>query len=546
MILVIDNYDSFTFNVVQALECATNEEIKVVRNDEATVEQLAALNPSHLIVSPGPGNPTGAGVSVDAIKYFAGKVPILGICLGHQAIGEAFGAKIVGAKFIKHGIVEDIDLDGRGIFRTIGKSAKFTRYHSLVIEEASLPADFEVTARAQDGDIMGVRHKTMPIEGVQFHPESIASQACLELFKAFLNYRRDNLPVSEYLRQLLDEKKSLTRDQAAFFMENLTDGTMDEKATAAILTAMAARGLPTADEMAGCAGALLKKKTPFPLKNKEGNPAGSHCSGLAEIVGTGGDGKGSFNISSLSALVAASCGQDVAKHGNRAVSSKSGAADFFENLGIKIMAEPEKTASLVQQTGFGFLMAPVYHSAMRFAAPVRKALGIKTIFNVLGPLLNPAGADYEVLGVYSEDLMEDYAHAAKALGAKRVMVIHSRDGFDEISPCQPTDVFQINDDGKEYRYVIDPSKFGINGVSEEELEGGNGADNAKLALDVLNGGGRASIKAAVGLNAGAVLYLSGKAKTLKDGYDMAVSAMSNGTALRKLNEIQRVSGELSA
>ena len=535
MILVIDNYDSFTFNVVQALECATNEEIKVVRNDEATVEQLAALNPSHLIVSPGPGNPTGAGVSVEAIRYFAGKVPILGICLGHQAIGEAFGAKIVQAKFIKHGIVEDIDLDGRGVFRTIGKSAKFTRYHSLVIDEATLPADFEVTARAKDGDIMGVRHKTMPIEGVQFHPESIASQACQDLFKAFLNYRRDNLPVSDYLHQLLDEKKPLTREQASFFMENLTDGTMDEKATAAILTAMAARGLPTADEMAGCASALLKKKTAFP----------SSGTGLAEIVGTGGDGKGSFNISSLSAIVAASCGQGIAKHGNRAVSSKSGAADFFENLGIKIMAEPEKTANLVQQTGFGFLMAPVYHAAMRFAAPVRKALGIKTIFNVLGPLLNPAGAEYEVLGVYSAELMEDYAHAAKALGAKRVMVIHSRDGFDEISPIEPTDVFQINEDGKEYRYVIDPAKFGISGAKADELEGGNGADNAQLAMEVLNGGGRATIKAAVGLNAGAVLYLSGKAKTLKDGYDMAVAAMSNGTTLRKLNEIQNVSAELN-
>ena len=535
MILVIDNYDSFTFNVVQALECATNEEIKVVRNDEATVEQLAALNPSHLIVSPGPGNPTGAGVSVEAIRYFAGKVPILGICLGHQAIGEAFGAKIVQAKFIKHGIVEDIDLDGRGVFRTIGKSAKFTRYHSLVIDEATLPADFEVTARAKDGDIMGVRHKTMPIEGVQFHPESIASQACQDLFKAFLNYRRDNLPVSDYLHQLLDEKKPLTREQASFFMENLTDGTMDEKATAAILTAMAARGLPTADEMAGCAGALLKKKTAFP----------SSGTGLAEIVGTGGDGKGSFNISSLSAIVAASCGQGIAKHGNRAVSSKSGAADFFENLGIKIMAEPEKTANLVQQTGFGFLMAPVYHAAMRFAAPVRKALGIKTIFNVLGPLLNPAGAEYEVLGVYSAELMEDYAHAAKALGAKRVMVIHSRDGFDEISPIEPTDVFQINEDGKEYRYVIDPAKFGISDAKADELEGGNGADNAQLAMEVLNGGGRATIKAAVGLNAGAVLYLSGKAKTLKDGYDMAVAAMSNGTTLRKLNEIQNVSAELN-
>ena len=551
MILVIDNYDSFTFNVVQALEAATKEEIKVVRNDEATVEQLASMEPSHLIVSPGPGNPTSAGISVEAIKYFAGKIPILGICLGHQAIGEAFGAKIVQAKFIKHGIVEDIDLDGRGIFRTIGKTAKFTRYHSLVIDESTLSKDFEITARAQDGDIMGVRHKTMPIEGVQFHPESIASQTCMELFKAFLNYRRDNLPVAEYLRQLIDEKKPLTREQASFFMENLTDGTMDEKVTAAILTAMAANGLPTAEEMAGCAGALLKKKTPFPLEKAEiETEAKVEGNGLAEIVGTGGDGKGSFNISSLSAVVAASCGQPVAKHGNRAVSSKSGAADFFENLGIKIMAEPEKTAELVKQTGFGFLMAPVYHSAMRFAAPVRKSLGIKTIFNVLGPLLNPAGAEYEVLGVYSADLLEDYARAAKALGAKRVMVIHSRDGFDEISPCEPTDVFQINEDGKEYRYVIDPVSFGIgsNGkikVSTDELEGGNGADNAKLAIDVLNGKGRTTIKAAVGLNAGAVLYLSGKTKTLKEGYEMAIGAIENGTALRKLEEIQNVSCKIN-
>ncbi|MBP5401652.1 MAG: bifunctional anthranilate synthase component II/anthranilate phosphoribosyltransferase [Treponema sp.] len=532
MILVIDNYDSFTFNVVQALESSTSEEIKVVRNDQCTVEELNQFNPSSLIVSPGPGNPSSAGISIEAIKHFAGKIPILGICLGHQAIGEAFGAKIVQAKFIKHGIVEDIDLDGRGIFRTIGKTAKFTRYHSLVIDETTLSKDFEVTARAKDGDIMGIRHKTMPIEGVQFHPESIASSYCQELFKSFLNYRRDNLPVSEYLSQLIDEKKPLRFDQASFFMENLTDGTMDEKVTAAILSAMASRGLPTAEEMAGCASALLKKKTPFPYTNS---------TGLAEIVGTGGDGKGSFNISSLSAIVASSCGQPVAKHGNRAVSSKSGAADFFENLGVKIMSEPKKTAELVEKTGFGFLMAPVYHSAMRFAAPVRKALGIKTIFNVLGPLLNPAGAEYEVLGVYSTDLMEDYAHAAKSLGAKRVMVIHSRDGYDEISPCAPTDVYQIDEKGNENRYVIKPENFGITDASEEELFGGNGSDNAGLAMDVLTGGGRKTIKAAVGLNAGAVLYLCGKAGSLKEGYQMAVTAIENGSALKKLKEIQEVS-----
>ena len=544
MILVIDNYDSFTFNVVQALQVASTDEIKVVRNDEATVEELAAMNPAYLVISPGPGTPTSAGISIDAIKYFAGKIPILGICLGHQAIGEAFGAKIVQAKFIKHGVVEDIDLDGRGIFRTIGKSAKFTRYHSLVIDENSLSSDFEITARAKDGDIMGVRHKTMPIEGIQFHPESIASENCQELFKAFLNYRRDNLPVAAYLRQLIDEKKPLSREQAAFFMENLTDGTMDERVIAAILTAMSARGLPTADEMAGCAEALLKKKTPFPYSTNE------NSNGLAEIVGTGGDCKGSFNISSLSAIVAASCGQKVAKHGNKAVSSKSGSADFYENLGIKIMAEPEKTAELVKRTGFGFLMAPVYHSAMRFAAPIRKALGIKTIFNVLGPLLNPANAEYEVLGVYSPDLLADYARAAKALGAKRVMIICSRDGFDEISPIEPTDVFQINEDGKEYRYVIEPAKFGIgkeNGgieVSAEELSGGNGSENAKLGLDVLNGKGRPTIKVAVSLNAGAVLYISGKAKTLKEGYDMALSAIESGKALAKLEEIVATSKEL--
>ena len=268
--------------------------------------------------------------------------------------------------------------------------------------------------------------------------------------------------------------------------------------------------------------------------------------GLAEIVGTGGDGKGSFNISSMSALVASSCGQVMAKHGNRAVSSKSGAADFFEALGINIMASPEKTAQLVRKTGFGFLMAPVYHSAMRFAAPIRKALGIKTIFNVLGPLLNPANAEYEVLGVYSKELLRDYARAAKSLGAKRVMVVNSEDGYDEISPCAPTSVYQIDEKGNENQYVINPANFGIADADENELYGGNGSDNAKLAMEVLNGGGRKTIRYAVGLNAGAVLYLCGKARTLKDGYAMALEAIDSGKTLAKLKEIQRVSEELSA
>lgn len=529
MILVIDNYDSFTFNVVQSLQMYTKQEIRVVRNDEYSVVQLAQMKPDFLVVSPGSGNPSQAGVSVEAIRFFAGKVPILGICLGHQAIGEAFGAKIVHAKNVCHGIIQDIELDGKGLFRTIGKNCKFTRYHSLVIDEKSLSSDFEVTARAKDGDIMGIRHKTLPIEGVQFHPESIASEHCKDIFLNFVNYRRENLHVADYLNQLL-EKKDLTEEQASFFMENVADGTMDERVMAAILVAIQAKGV-SVSEMTGCARALLKIKTPFACEKK----------GLAEIVGTGGDCKGSFNISSLSAIVAASCGQPVAKHGNRAVSSKSGAADFFENLGINIMAEPEKTAALVEKTDFGFLMAPVYHAAMRFAAPVRKVLGVKTIMNILGPLLNPAGAEYEVLGVFSKSLLRDYARAAKKLGAKRVMTVASDDGYDEISPCAKTHAFLIDERGHEASFIIEPSKFGITEADEDELSGGNGKENAALGIEVLNGKGRKTIRYAVGMNAGAVLYLSGKAKNLKEGYDMALESIDTGKALAKLSEIVEVS-----
>ena len=536
MIAFIDNKDSFTFNIVQSLERVSGDKVCVFRSEEATVAEIEAAKPSHIVVGPGPGTPAEAGISIEAIKYFAGKLPILGICLGHQAIGAAFGANIVGAKYIRHGIVEEIKTDGRGIFRNIGLKGSFTRYHSLVVDESTLPPEFEVSARAKDGDIMGIRHKELVIEGVQFHPESIASEKGDNLFKAFLNYSRENISSVLLLNQLIDKKEPLTREQTAAFISELTDGTMDEKVAASVLTAMAARGLPTADEMAGAAGVMLKKKTKFPLENH----------GLAEIVGTGGDGKGSFNISSMSALVASSCGQVMAKHGNRAVSSKSGAADFFEALGVNIMAAPDKTAELIKKTGFGFLMAPVYHSAMRFAAPIRKALGIKTIFNVLGPLLNPANAEYEVLGVYSKDLLKDYAHAAKSLGAKRVMVVNSEDGYDEISPCAKTYVYQIDEKGNENQYVIDPANFGISGADENELYGGNGPDNAKLAMEVLNGAGRKTIRYAVGLNAGAVLYLCGKARTLKDGYAMALEAIDSGKTLAKLKEIQDVSQALSA
>lgn len=531
MIIIIDNYDSFTYNVYQSLAKLTKEEIKVVRSKEITVAEIEAMNPSKLIISPGPGRPEDAGISVEAIKTFAGRIPILGICLGHQAIGYAFGASIVGAKFIKHGIAESINLDGKGLFRYLGNAQTFTRYHSLVIDEATLSPEFEVTASADDGDIMGIRHKTMQIEGVQFHPESIASDKTKEFFEGFLNYRIEPFPMKQVLADLCDGK-SMSREMAERFMEELTDGCMDERQMAAVLIALACKKA-SPEEMAGCASVLVKKKTPLPLDTTE----------LTDIVGTGGDSKGSFNISSMSALCAAACGLPVAKHGNRAVSSKSGAADFYEALGIKIDNPPAKTANLIKQTNFGFLYAPVYHGAMRFAGPVRKALGVKTIMNLLGPLSNPAGAKYQMLGVYSEELLEPVARASKMLGAKRVMVVVSDDGFDEISPCVPTKVFEIDEAGNEKRYTINPVDFGLTGCKDEELAGGTGAENAQLALDILNGKGRRTIKAAVALNGGAALYIGGQVKTIKEGCLKIVRAIDSGEVTKRLEDIKRISNQ---
>lgn len=526
MIVLIDNYDSFTYNVVQAIARLTSEEIRVLRSKEYSLQDIIDLNPSRLIVSPGPGRPENAGVSMEAIRYFASKIPILGICLGHQSIAQAFGASIVQAKFIKHGIAEEIALDAKGLFRTIGAKSVFTRYHSLVVDEASLPADFEITARAEDGDIMGIRHQSLPIEGVQFHPESIAAPDSEAFFKAFLNYRLDALPVKEILNDLTSGK-SLDQKTAELFMEDLTEGVLDERQMSAILTAITAKG-PAASEIAGCASVLYRKKTPLPIKNKE----------LTDIVGTGGDSKGSFNISSMSALVAAACGLPIAKHGNRAVSSQSGSADFYEKLGIKIDISPETAVRMIQETNFAFLFAPVYHSAMRFAAPVRNVMGIKTIMNLIGPLSNPAGAVYQMLGVYSKDLLHPVAEASKMLGSKRVMVVVSEDGFDEISPYAPSHIVEIDEWNQKKEYQIHPRDFGVPDCHPDDLDGGSSKENALLAMDLLHGKGKAGILYSCALNAGAALYISQKANTLLEAYQMALKALQDGSVVKKLEEIK--------
>jgi len=323
---------------------------------------------------------------VEAIRYFAGKIPILGVCLGHQAIGYAFGGKIVGAQRIRHGEAEEINLDGRGVYRTIGTKGVFTRYHSLVVAETGLPRELEITARSSDGDIMGLRHRVYDIEGVQFHPESVASTEGEALISAFLNYKREGFAFKSVFSRLI-ARHDLSIDDSEAFMEELTDGVLDTPRTAALLAAFSSKG-PSPQEIAGCAR-VLRRKRPLPAF---GVPSKAQ-EDLTDTCGTGGDDRGSFNISSMAALVAATCGLPVAKHGNRAVSSRSGSADFYEELGIPVNLSPQSARALLDRTNFTFLFAPLYHGAMRHAAAARKALGIKTIMNLIGPLSNPADAD---------------------------------------------------------------------------------------------------------------------------------------------------------
>jgi anthranilate synthase/phosphoribosyltransferase len=524
MYLLLDNYDSFTYNIYQYLCELTDEEVQVIRNDAIDVAGIRALAPKAIILSPGPGRPEEAGCMIDVIRAFAGQVPILGVCLGHQAIGYAFGGNIVGAKEIVHGKVQAITVDGKGVFRGLNKQTNFTRYHSLVIENETLPDVLEVTATSADGEIMGVRHKTLAIEGVQFHPESIASEGGKRLLKNFLTWRRDGFDFPPLVKKIM-AKQNLTQAEAEGFMEELTDGNLSGTQIAAVFVGLSLKGIAP-EEVAGCAAVLQRKRTPLPATGQ-----------FLDIVGTGGDEHGTFNISSMAALTAAACGAKVAKHGNRAVSSRSGSADFYSALGLKIDLKPDHAARVLEETGFSFLFAPVYHGAMKHAAPVRKELGVKTIMNLLGPLVNPAGATHQLIGVYDASLGPLLARAAQLLGVKKALIVYGTEGLDEMSVGAPTLYWVVTPVSiTEGRF--EPAQIGLSGYVLDDLKGGTADDNAALARDLLDGVGRPALRDAVCLNAGAALWLADLASSIEDGYAKALEAFTDGRLAAKLDEVK--------
>lgn len=583
MILLIDNYDSFSYNVYQ-LTASVEPEVKVVRNDELTVDEIEALAPTHIILSPGPGKPSDAGICEEVVRHFAGRIPILGICLGHQAVCEAFGATVTYAKQLMHGkqSLAMLDTDS-ALFRGMKKEITVARYHSLAAE---LPMDLDtlrVTARTYDGEIMAVEHEKYPVYGVQFHPESVLTPEGYRIMENFLGKKRtaacedqlaeeygeagrqenkegkeqksreekrqENGAESKQENRAEEEQKNkeivigeaivrLSRKQdigyemAKAVMNEIMNGEASDVQKSAYLTALSMKG-ETIEEITGSAEAMRDHALPV-----------EHGMEVMEIVGTGGDGSNSFNISTTASLIVAGAGVPVAKHGNRAASSKSGAADCLEALGVNISVEPEKAARLLHEAGICFLFAQKYHTAMRYVGPIRKELGIRTVFNILGPLTNPARASMQVMGVYDKSLLEPMAKALLSLGVKRGMVVYGQEKLDEISICGPTDICCFKK-GKVQMSTITPESVGLKRGEKGDLLGGTPAENAAITRSILEGRERGAKRDAAVLNAAAALFVAGKAENLAGAVKLAEETIDSGRALSKLEQFIALSAQAS-
>ncbi|MGA9362805.1 MAG: anthranilate phosphoribosyltransferase [Bacteroidota bacterium] len=323
----------------------------------------------------------------------------------------------------------------------------------------------------------------------------------------------------------LANKEDLPRVEARAAMSEIMSGEATPAQIAAFLVALRLKG-ETMDEITGCAQAMREKAT----RVRTNHPV------VVDTCGTGGDGTGSFNVSTGAAFVACGAGAIVAKHGNRAVSSRCGSADVLRALGVKVDEVPvEKVEQCLDEVGMAFLFAPSLHVAMKHAAPIRRELGIRTVFNILGPLTNPAGATRQLIGVYDEKLTSLIAGVLKALGSERALVVHGAGGLDEISTCGPTKVNEICN-GEARTYTLDSSDLGIHKASTSDLMGGDAATNARILLDVLEGK-RGPHRDIVVLNAAATLYVSGLASSVKEGIATAENSIDSGTARSKLAQL---------
>ncbi len=324
-------------------------------------------------------------------------------------------------------------------------------------------------------------------------------------------------------------KRPLSAEAIGEAMDRIMTGHMKPEEIADLLRALAERG-ETAEELTAAVQSLRRHATALPL---------SKPLELCDTCGTGGDGAGTFNISTLAALVAAACGVRIAKHGNRAASSRCGSADVLEALGLNLQATPQQVARSVEELGFGFCFAPAFHSAMKTVAPIRKELGIRTIFNLIGPLANPAPLTFQLVGVSDEKLLQPMAEALQRLGIRHGLVVHGADGLDEVTTTGETRVLEVRG-GTIEAGRLRPEEFGISRTTLQELRGGDAEANARIAREVLSGTA-SRYREVVALNAGCAVYVAERARSIQEGMAKAEAALDSGRALALLERVVELS-----
>ncbi|MCX8587652.1 MULTISPECIES: bifunctional anthranilate synthase glutamate amidotransferase component TrpG/anthranilate phosphoribosyltransferase TrpD [unclassified Gilliamella] len=537
-ILFIDNVDSFTYNLVDQLRNSKHC-VTVYRNTipaDVIIEKLSQMQNPILMLSPGPGTPSEAGCMPELLKRLKGKLPIIGICLGHQAIVESYGGSIVPAGDILHGKASLIEHDEQAMFKGLPNPLPVARYHSLKGE--NIPNTLTINALCNN-IVMAVRNDHDRVYGFQFHPESILTIQGLKLLEQTIEWAL-NPPQSESQSKpeaIIDKQEyniqpiinklylgqTLTQNESKILFNLIIQGKIEPTVLATAVISMKVRG-EKPDEIAGAAQALLENADSFDIPDYD----------FTDIVGTGGDGTNSINISTASAFVAAALGYKVAKHGNRGVSSKSGSSDVLSALGIKLNMPAEASRKALDELGVCFLFAQQYHSGFRHAAPVRQQLKTRTIFNVLGPLINPSRPKRILLGVYHPDLIKPIAETLKMLGYTHAYVVHGS-GMDEVAIHGETQVAEIRNGNIRY-FTLTPQDFGLKQYTLKDIEGGTPEMNRDMLIAILQGHGKPAHEAAIAANVAMLMSLFGQSD-LKQNAQQAIDMMHSGKAYTLLQQL---------
>jgi len=476
-ILMLDNFDSFTYNLVdffRQLGCI----VKVYRNT-VEPEVLTEVEFDLLVLSPGPSVPRNAGNMMQIIGKFYREKPILGVCLGHQALIEFFGGTISNIAPV-HGKAVPIDHDGRGIFTGLEPGCEVARYHSWAGD--TIPPEFEVSARSADGVVMAVRHKRLPIEGIQFHPESVLTmknQAGMRMLRNVVEGRMaSGNRIYHELSHTLQTGAALHQNTLRSFLIAIEEGQLSDDQKQILLVSLSHR-LRNATELASFVAVLMEFTTSKP-------PIHSFSHALIDICGTGGSGLPRINTSTLASFLLAECGLKIAKHGNRAAAGRYGSFNLLEGLGIPARFDPDLADKTLTEANLAFVFAPDVHPIFRHFSSIRAKMGVPTVFNALGPLVNPYLPERQFIGTAFEDLMEVIFESGIKMGKRHFIVVRAEDGLDEISVSAPTRVLEYRA-GQKHTYEISPQDFGLAQISFQSMSAANPLECLKIARDMISG-----------------------------------------------------------